>query len=142
MTLSDNKTGDLWKNFMRQRNKITNNLTSEMISMQLYDQSIDFEKFNQDTSFEKWSAIEVPYFQTVPDGMETFILISGLYAVFVHKGPASSGDKTFKFIFETWLPDSGYTIDNRPHFEILGDKYKHENHDSEEEVWIPVKLKV
>jgi AraC family transcriptional regulator len=39
------------------------------------------------------------------------------------------------------MRDSAYDLDNRPHFEILGEKYKNESPDSEEELWIPVKLK-
>jgi len=39
------------------------------------------------------------------------------------------------------LPNSDYELDNRPHFEILGKKYKNNSADSEEEIWIPVKLK-
>jgi AraC family transcriptional regulator len=69
------------------------------------------------------------------------ILSEGLYAVFIHKGPASQGEKTFRYIFNTWLPASDYLLDNRPHFEIMGEKYKNEDSLSEEEVWIPIKLK-
>lgn len=47
----------------------------------------------------------------------------------------------FQYIFGTWLPASGYYLDNRPHFEILGHKYKNNDPDSEEEIWIPVKPK-
>ena len=35
-----------------------------------------------------------------------------------------------------------YTLDDRPHFEILGEKYKNQDPDSEEELWIPIKPKV
>jgi AraC family transcriptional regulator len=30
-------------------------------------------------------------------------------------------------------------LDNKPHFEIMGDQYKNEDPDSEEELWIPIK---
>ena len=141
MSLSDNRTGELWRNFMQRRKEIKNNLTTELFSLQVYDPSLDFEKFNQDTTFEKWAAVEVPDFDAIPFEMETLILTGGLYAVFVHRGAASTGPKTFQYIFKTWLPDSEYSLDNRPHFEILGEKYKNEDPESEEEVWIPVKRK-
>ena len=64
-----------------------------------------------------------------------------VYAVFVHKGAAGSGPEIFRYIFGKWLPESGYLPDKRPHFEILGEKYKNEDPDSEEEIWIPVKPK-
>jgi AraC family transcriptional regulator len=36
MSLSDNKTGDLWKSFMTRRKEITNNSTNDLISMQIF----------------------------------------------------------------------------------------------------------
>jgi AraC family transcriptional regulator len=141
MTFADNKTTELWKGFMPRRKEIRNNLASELISMQVYDKSFDFDNFDPNTAFEKWAAIEVTDFDTVPDEMEIHTLPGGLYAVFLHIGSASSGHKTFQYIFGTWLPNSAYSLDNRPHFEILGEKYKNEDPSSEEEIWIPIKPK-
>lgn len=45
----------------------------------------------------------------------------------------------FRNIFGVWLPASGYTLDRRPHFEVLGEKYKNADPNSEEEIWIPIK---
>ena len=138
MSLSNNKTGELWRSFMPRRREIRNKLTSEMFSMQVYNGPVDFGNLNQE--FEKWAAVEVLDFDSIPDGMETFTLKGGLYAVFPYKG--SSTDNTiFQFIFGTWLPASNYLVDNRPHFEILGDKYKNADPDSEEDIWIPIKPK-
>ena len=141
MSLTENNTFDLWSNFMPRRNEIKAKLSSDLFSMQVYDASYDFKNFNTKATFKKWAAVEVADFENVPDTMETFILESGLYAVFIHKGAASEGEKTFRFIFETWLPNSDYVLDNRPHFELLGVKYKNNDPASEEEIWIPVKLK-
>ena len=58
---------------------------------------------------------------------------------FLHRGPASEGMKTYQYIFQTWLPVSGYRLDDRPHFAVMGEKYKKEDPDSEEEIWVPVK---
>ena len=141
MTLSENRTGELWRSFMPRRKEIRNNLTNDLFSIQVYDPPFDPDHFNQDTPFEKWAAIEVADFETIPSDMEPIILPGGLCAVFIHKGAASSGADTFRYIFGTWLPDSDYSLDNRPHFEILGAKYKNDDPASEEEVWIPVKSK-
>jgi AraC family transcriptional regulator len=141
MSMANNKTFELWKNFMLRRNEIKNNLTSDFISMQLYDSSYDLNNFNPAEIFEKWAAIEVSDFKNIPDGMENFILPSGPYAVFLHQGDASTAAQTFQYIFGTWLPNSEYALDNRPHFEILGEKYKNNDPNSEEKIWMPVKLK-
>ena len=55
------------------------------------------------------------------------------------KFAASEGPETYKYIFETWLPDSDYLIDDRPHFAIMGEKYIGDSPDSKEELWIPVR---
>jgi AraC family transcriptional regulator len=141
MTFADNKTFELWKSFMPRRKEIVNHLNHELISMQIYDASFDFSHLDLHTKFEKWAAIEVANFDIVPDGMETYVLMGGLYTVFLHKGAASTGPKTFQYIFESWLPNSNYLLDQRPHFEILGEKYKNEDPNSEEEIWIPIKPK-
>lgn len=140
MSLSDNKTGELWRNFMPMRKEIKNNIGTELYSLQVYD-DLYFRNFNPNTEFEKWAVIEVTDFNAVPHEMETITLSGGLYAVFLHKGAASAGRETFQYIFGTWLPNSDYSLDNRPHFELLGEKYKNEDPNSEEEIWIPIKPK-
>ncbi len=141
MSLAENKTFELWKNFMPRRKEIKNNLTTELFSMQVYDASYNFKDFNLAATFEKWAAVEVSDFDTVPADMESYTLSSGLYAVFIYKGLASEGAGMFQYIFGTWLPASDYVLDNRPHFELLGEKYKNNDPDSEEEIWIPIKRK-
>jgi len=138
MSLSNNKTGELWRSFMPRRREIQNSLTSELFSMQVYNRPLDLGNMNQE--FEKWAAVEVADFDAIPDGMETFVLTSGLYAVFHYKG-SSTDTEIFRYIFGTWLPGSNYVLDNRPHFEILGDKYKNADPNSEEDIWIPIKPK-
>jgi len=141
MTFSEDLTFQLWKTFMPRRAEISNNITSDLISLQVYPDSFDVQNFNPAIRFQKWAAVEVSDFNSIPEGMESFVLQSGLYAVFIHKGPASEGHRTFNHIFGTWLPGSDYLLDNRPHFEILGKKYKNNDPASEEEIWIPIKPK-
>lgn len=140
MTLAENRTPELWKSFMTRRKEIGNALTTELFSLQVYD-TTDFSSFNEHTPFEKWAAVEVADFDSVPEGMETFTLPGGLYAVFIHKGAAETFSKTFRYIFGEWLPAADYLLDHRPHFEILGEKYRNNDPDSEEEVWIPIKTR-
>lgn len=141
MSLADNKTGLLWRCFMPKREQIKYKLNGDLFSMQVYPSVDYFESFNPAGIFTKWAAVEVSDFENVPSGMETFLLQGGLYAVFLHKGAASTGAATFQYIFGTWLPESEYSVDDRPHFEVLGKKYKNESPDSEEEIWIPIKPK-
>jgi AraC family transcriptional regulator len=107
--------------------------------MQVYRPN-HFTDFKLTNEFEKWATVEVLNFDNVPTDMETFTLPGGLYAVFDYKG-LSTDKSIFQYIFGTWLPGSDYDLDNRPHFEILGDKYKNNDPASEEEIWIPIKPK-
>jgi AraC family transcriptional regulator len=126
---------------MPRRKEISHPLNSDLISMQVFPADFDFMKFDIDKPFEKWAAVVVSEDVEPPADLYRFTLEAGTYAVFLHKGPASTGEKTFRFIFEEWLPSSGFVIDQRPHFEVLGSKYKNEDPDSEEEIWIPIKNK-
>jgi len=139
MSLTDNKTGELWKNFMPRRKEITNSLTSDVISMAVYKPT-HFANFKPTNEFEKWATVEVADFDNVPNEMETFVLPGGLYAVFDYKG-LSNDPSIFQHIFGTWLPSSDYVLDDRPHFEMLGEKYKNNDPNSEEEIWIPIRQK-
>jgi len=140
MTFAENQTFRLWNSFMPRRNQISNYLTSELFSMQVYPKTFDFSFSNLNDKFQKWAAVEVIDFNKVPSEMQTFILPSGMYAVFNYKG-LNTDTKIFEYIYGTWIQASKYSIDNRPHFEILGEKYKNNDPNSEEEIWIPIKLK-
>jgi AraC family transcriptional regulator len=141
MTLSANRTAELWQSFMPRRKEIRNISGTKLFSVEIYDQNMDFNEFGADTEFEKWAAIEVSMFEEIPDGMESIILPGGIYAVFHYKGAANEAASFFRNIFTTWLPEAGYLADNRPHFEVMGEKYKGNDPTSEEEIWVPVKIK-
>jgi AraC family transcriptional regulator len=139
MSLANNRTGDLWQNFMSKRREISNTVSNDLISMQVYKPT-HFTDFKPTNEFEKWATVEVTNFEIVPTDMETFTLTGGLYAVFDYKG-SSSDPSIFQYIFGTWLPSADYFLDDRPHFEVLGDKYKNNDPNSEEEIWIPIRQK-
>lgn len=138
MSFTHDRTYELWSNFMPVRKNIPEVVGNNLYSVQVFADDY-FDHFNPAREFEKWAAVEVREAGAVAEGMETLVIPAGLYAVFLHKGPASEGPRTFGYIFQTWLPAFGYKADNRPHFEILGEKYRNNDPSSEEEVWIPIR---
>ena len=140
MSFAENKTFELWRSFMPRRNEIINPISYDLFSIQLYDSSFNFNESDLHKTFEKWAAVEVSDFDIIPDGMETFTLQNGLYAIFYYKG-LNTDTRIFQTIFGTWLPNSEYVLDARPHFEILGEKHKNNDPNSEEEIWIPIKIR-
>ncbi len=138
MSLMHNTTRTLWQSFMQCRKTIPNAAGNDLYSVQFYAPDY-FTAFNAGNVFEKWATAPVTDFNQVPEGMEALLLPGGTYAVFLHKGGPAAGVQTFQYIFGTWLPGSDFILDvNRPHFEILGDKYRNDDPESEEEIWIPV----
>ena len=139
ISLSNDKTRELWQQFMPRRKEISGFLNNGFYSMQVYNKDLDFKNFTPETVFEKWAAVEVANFDSVPEGMEAYTLTSGKYAVFMHKGPAHTFQKTYQYIFGVWLPNSAYELDDRAHFEILEENYNPNDPNAEEEVWIPIR---
>lgn len=139
MSFMNNRTFQLWSTFMPRRKEITAALNNDLVSLSKYDPDFVFNEQHLEREFDKCAAIEVSSQSMIPSGMEPLLIPAGLYAIFHYKGAASKSESFFRYIFSGWLPDSGYTLDNtRPHFEILGDKYKREDPESEEDIWIPV----
>jgi AraC family transcriptional regulator len=140
MSFSGDKTFELWRAFMPRRKEIADNTGTDLYSVQIYPEKF-FQNFDPDAEFEKWAAMEVTGSGNIPEGMERLLMPGGLYAVFLYRGASNAAEPAFRYIFNSWLPDSDYLLDNRPHFEVLGEKYKNDDPDSEEELWIPVRPK-
>lgn len=140
MSYDDYRIGELWGSFMPRRREITTKLTNDLISLVIYAPS-HFNDFKPTNKFERWATVEVENFKKVPDEMETYILSSGLYAVFNYKGMSSGASAFYNYIYSEWVPNSDYILDERPHFEVLGEKYNNNDPLSEEEIWIPLKAK-
>jgi len=122
---------------MPRRKEIQNVIGSEVYNIQINPDNFDFQP---NSSFKKWAAIAVSSFDFVPDAMEKLEIEEGLYAVFNYKGDQTNVAAFFNSIYTEWLPNSVYELDNRPQFEILGEKYKNNDPTSEEEIWIPIKV--
>jgi AraC family transcriptional regulator len=133
MSWSNDKSRELWQGFRPRIKEITNTLQTG-----LFDIKVNEVLMNPTAEFEKRAAVEVSDFENVPDGMETYSL-SGTYVVFIHRGTANQIMKTFGYIFNEWLPNSGYELDQRERFEILPYNYNPMDESMEEEIWIPVR---
>lgn len=123
----------LWKQFMPRKHEIENLASEELIALQIYS---DFN--NLEEPLDIWACAEVVSLEKMPQNMKSFTIPSGKYAVFVHKGMDAS--LTYQNIMTKWLPTSGYEIDDRPHFQVMGEKYKNGSLDSEEDFYVPVRL--
>ncbi|MEN9928143.1 MAG: hypothetical protein RLZZ231_64 [Bacteroidota bacterium] len=138
MTFSyaDYRAFELWSCFMPRRNEIINTINSHFLNVQVNPENFSFGPHEL---FDKWAVAPVANFDLVPNDMDTLVIQEGLYAVFHYKGDETTVAQYFNQIYTVWLPNSGYQLDSRPQFEVLGEKYKKNDPNSEEEIWIPIK---
>lgn len=141
MSFAGIKTRELWQSFMAERAGVKNVIGSALYSVEIYNDTNFFMDFNPTKEFEKWATVKVSDFSAIPDGMESLIIPEGDYAVFHYKGKPSEARATYQHIYGNWIPNSDYDLDDRPHFALMGEKYRGEHPDSEEELWIPIKKK-
>lgn len=135
MSLTENKTQVLWRAFMPRLKEIKNRVGKDLFALQVYSEN-HFQKFIPTNRFTKWALAEVDSFEHIPANMQPFELEGGKYAVFHLKGDDKS---IFQYIYGEWIHKSEYSLDNRPHFEVLGEKYKNNSPSSEEDIYIPVR---
>lgn len=140
MSLIDNKTYALFSGFMPKRKLIDNNVSEFIYELLVYDK-LHFENFNPANTFIKWATVEVTDFNNVPKGMQTFTLNEGLYAIFKFVGTAKDFGAYMNYIFTQWLPQSNYILDTATHFNCIDPKYKQDDPNNVELVYIPIKLK-
>lgn len=138
MSFNENIAGRLWHSFIQRRGEIKNILTNELFSVAVYPEGFFSSIPDPDRHFDKWAAIETGDFDDVPAGMESLVIAEGEYVTTTFRG-LSSDNEVFMYLISEWIPQNGYRVDDRPHFEILGEKYKNNDPHSEEEIWIPVR---
>ncbi len=137
ISLARNGTAAIWQFFMPRRRLLTHATCTDLFSVSVYPADY-FLNFSPVREFEKWAAAEVTDSADLPDGFEVLHIPAGMYAVFPYKGRSYEGEAFFRYVFTEWLPGSGYRLADRPHYEILGARYKNDDPESEETVWIPV----
>lgn len=141
MSIAKPETHLLWQSFMPRKKEIINGKHSFLFSLDVYDELNYFSQFNPQNEFEKWAAIEVENVDVIPTGMQKLIISEGMYAVFVFKGLTSDAYAFYNQIFSEWLPASEFELELRPHFALMGEKYKKEDPASKEEIYIPIKVR-
>jgi len=132
----------LFQSLMPQRNSIAQAVKGAYYSLQVYSKNIDFRTFNPQTEYTKWAAIQVNAYTLAHKNLEQMTIPAGMYAVFQFKGSPQTFPQLMQYIHGIWLPNSKYRLNNTPHFELLDDRYSTKNAENEEEVWIPITLKI
>jgi AraC family transcriptional regulator len=118
MSFRNNLTPELWTRFSMICRRFPDCFSGVRYSVASYPPDF-FSAFHQDRAFNKWAAAALTI-NVMPTAELSWLEIpAGRYAVFEYHGPAADAAPFFKVIFNEWLPQSGYRLDSRPHFERM-----------------------
>ena len=126
----------LWPRVMPRLAQIRNRSSQDLISLRNFN-GIPVFGPQANPNFTYWGGVEV---LEANKGFEHLEIPAGAYAVFHYKG-LSSDSTIWRYIYSQWLPNSKWELDERPHFERLGSKYKNDDPTSEEDIYIPIRPK-
>lgn len=91
-----------------------------------------------DGAFEYVAGFPVTKAEDVPEDFVVRHVPEYTYAVFAHKGDLPSLPLTYQYIYETWLPQSGYKLADKIDFEYYDADFKNFAPDSIFYIYIPI----
>jgi predicted transcriptional regulator YdeE len=95
------------------------------------------EPAREDGTFRYLAGMAVSSAGQVPEGMDIWDVPASQYAVFPTTLPAIG--ETYKYVFETWLPGSGYAYASTPDFEYYDESFDIAEADSTFDIYVPIK---
>ncbi|RPI90364.1 MAG: helix-turn-helix domain-containing protein [Chloroflexi bacterium] len=134
----------LWGRFMKRRRTIPNAVDGTTYGVYIYD-ALPESDITDEMAFDYLAAIEVSCSENgqpvVPTGMVSRKIPGGYYAIFTHRGFLRDLNKTYEYIYKTWLPGSRKAefIQNE-FFEYHGREFMGDREDSITEIYIPVRI--
>jgi AraC family transcriptional regulator len=125
---------ELWAHFPNEINLIQNRIIPEK-----YYQVVFWpDQYDLDGCF-LMCAVEVTALNKVNLNLVGKHIPPARYLRFIHKGFSCKVGLTYKFIYESWLPQSNYRLSLPYNFEVYGEKFLGpDNPESESEIYIPV----
>lgn len=91
-----------------------------------------------DGSFEYVAGAIVSEVGDVPEGFVVRQMPAYTYAVFAHKGDLTGLKETYAYIYESWLPQSGYKLAAKIDFEYYNEDFKNFAPDSVFYIYLPI----
>jgi AraC family transcriptional regulator len=89
--------------------------------------------------FEYIAGVEVSSFAGLPPELSRIRVPEQRYAVFSHRGHASTMRSTVYTIWNKWLPASGYEVADAPDFERYGESFDATSGLGTIEIWLPIR---
>lgn len=96
------------------------------------------DNMDEDThEFDYIAGCEVASAADIPEGMVSWVVPAGTYAIFTTTLPRVG--QTFQHAYHTWMPQSGYQGTGGPDFELYDEQFDPRDPQSEFDLYIPIK---
>ena len=135
-SLSDNRLPGLWAQF----HGLNQNIFTAPVGYSICETQNTAYTKDGDVLYSVMIGGLVKDFDCLPQELARKTLRAGRYAAFTHRGTLGNLNKTYQYIFGTWLQTTKEELDDREDFEV----YEHEilsfdNPDNEVKIFIPIK---
>ena len=90
-------------------------------------------------TFEYMCGVEVDSFDRLPEGMGRMRVPAQRYAVFPVDGGPGALPAMWDYVFNDWLPRSGFVSAETPDFEVHGERIDPRTGDGEIEIWVGIR---
>ncbi|MBB2479378.1 AraC family transcriptional regulator [Bacillus sp. APMAM] len=134
-TLTESKVPALWEEFLTRVNEI-----KDKVSPNVMMGISEFSTNHIDGAFTYIACVPVHHTDFIPEGMVCKSIPKREYVVVTHKGKLDELGHAFDFIYGSWLPKSGYDLEEADDFEIYDERFKGaDNEDSQVDIYIPIR---
>jgi len=124
----------LWMDFMPLEEAIQNKVKP----IEAWGVSYDMDYSVQPGEFTYFVGMEVSNTDNIPTGMIAHVTPASKYAKFTHYGSLDNLSGTYTYIYNVWLPQSGYDMGMGNELELYNEKFNPEGEDSEIFIFIPL----
>ncbi|MFV0393989.1 MAG: GyrI-like domain-containing protein [Coprobacillaceae bacterium] len=136
-SIVNNTIAKAWEEFTFLKQQISNSSARRCFGICNIDKT--FIDKDGDIIFSQFISIEADKKDIVPSEMKRQKIQPGKYLIFTHRGNYKSLDKTYTYIWGTWLLNNNCMIDEtRRDFEQYDQRFKGEDEESEIDIYIPI----
>ena len=127
----------LWEEFFLREDEI--NFVAEQKSYYGVTQHVKINKTTEKTPFTKFCGVNVNRIAEVPDGLIGKIIPENKYAIFTHRGPYETINKSYYYIYCIWLPKTSHQPNLSEDIELIFDaKTDLNSEDTEIKICVPL----
>lgn len=139
VTLKGNSLPQLWEQFHRIRAAIPHTVPQRRDFCICETGQTAFTE-GGDAIYSEMIGTEIDRFEDMPDSVVKRTVSPGKYAVFTHAGSLFNLEKTYDYIWGTWILSTKEELDNREDFELYTEQiHSAENPDNKIKIYIPVR---